>query len=135
MPVALAERLKISPDAARARHWLPQWRSNDGRALGSIDLAEIEHKPLLGRWRVDAFTMKACIDSLQRELAKVEAKAAAFRDFERECDRARHLVATLLKATAEAMADARAARESTARLEVELLELRSLPWWRRLAGC
>jgi hypothetical protein len=39
-------------------------------------------------------------------------------------------VAELLKATADAMA----ARESTARLEGELLELRSQPWWRRLAG-
>jgi hypothetical protein len=29
---------------------------------------------------------------------------------------------------------AMAARESTARLEGELLELRSRPWWRRLAG-
>jgi hypothetical protein len=35
---------------------------------------------------VDAFTVKACIDSLQRELAKVEAMAAAAHqaDFERE---------------------------------------------------
>jgi hypothetical protein len=94
-------------------------------------LAETEHKPLFGR-RVDAFAMKACIDSLQRELAKVEATAAAHRaDFKRERDRAEHLVAELLKAAADAMA----ARESTARLEGELLELRSRPWWRRLAGC
>jgi hypothetical protein len=83
---------------------------------------------------VDAFTMKACIDSLQRELAKVEAMAAAHRaDFERERDR-EYLVAELLKAGADAMADAMVARESTARLEGELLELRSRPWWRRLAG-
>jgi hypothetical protein len=133
---ALAERLRISPEAARARHRLPRSRSNDGRALVSVDLAEIEHKPLFGRSRrVDAFAMKACIDSLQRELAKVEAMAAAHRaDFERERDRAEHLVAELLKAAADAMADAMAARESTARLEGELLELRSRPWWRRLAG-
>jgi hypothetical protein len=81
---------------------------------------------------VDAFTVKACIDSLQRELAKVEAMAAAAHqaDFERERNRVQHLVAELLKATADAMA----ARESTARLEGELLDLRSRPWWRRLAG-
>jgi hypothetical protein len=128
----LTERLKISPEAAR-RHRLPQSRSNVGNTLVSVDLAEIEHKPLFGRSRrVDAFTVKACIDSLQRELAKVEAMAAAAHqaDFERERNRVQHLVAELLKATAAAMA----ARESTARLEGELLELRSRPWWRRLAG-
>jgi hypothetical protein len=68
---------------------------------------------------VDTFTLKACIDSLQRELAKVEAMAAGH--FERE--RAEHLVAELLKATAD-----------TARLEGELAARRSRPWWRRLAG-
>jgi hypothetical protein len=113
---ALAEGLKISPEAARARHRLPQSRSNDS------GVAEIEHKPLFGR-RVDALAMKACIDSLQRELAKVEAMAAAHRaDFERERDRSGRLMAELLKAVADAMA----AKESTA--------LRLRPWWRRLAG-
>jgi hypothetical protein len=58
------------------------------------------------------------------------AAAAHRADFDRERDRAQHLAAELLKATAAAMA----ARESTARLEGELLELRSRPWWRRLAG-
>jgi len=121
--VARSERLKISPEAARA-HRLPESMSNGGRALVSVDLAETR--------RVDAFAVKACIDSLQKELVKVEAMAAAAHraDFERERDRAQHLVAELLKATADAMA----ARESTARLEGELLELRSRPWWRRLAG-
>jgi hypothetical protein len=80
--------------------------------------------------RVDAFTMKACIDSLQKELAKVEAMAAAAHRADFESYRAQHLAVELLKATADAMA----ARESTARLEGELLELRSRPWWRRLAG-
>ena len=28
-----------------------------------------------GRWRVDTFTLKACINSLQKELSKVEAAA------------------------------------------------------------
>jgi hypothetical protein len=74
------------------------------------------------RHRVDTFTLKACIDSLQRELAKVEALAAGHRaDFER--DHAEQLVAELLKATAD-----------TARLEGELAARRSRPWWRRLAG-
>ena len=81
--------------------------------------------------RVDAFTLKACIDSLQRELAKVEALAAGHRaDFERERDRAEQLMAEVLKAAADTMA----AKEARARLEGELAALRSRPWWRRLAG-
>jgi uncharacterized protein YgbK (DUF1537 family) len=131
---ALAERLKmISPKAARERHRLP--RSNDGTALVAVDLAEIEHKPLFGRsCRVDAFAMKACIDSLQKELTKVEAVAAAHRaDFQREREAERRM-AELLKTTADAMAYAMAAKEATARLEGELLAMRSRPWWRRLAG-
>jgi hypothetical protein len=128
---ALAERLKIILlKAPRERHRLPRSRSNDGTALVAVD-----HKSLFDRsCRVDAFAMKACIDSLQKELAKVEAMAAAHRaDFEwaREAERR---MAELLKVTADAMAYAMAARESTARLEGELLAMRSRPWWRRLAG-
>ena len=135
---ALAERLKISPEAARAlakRHRLPRSRANDGKTLISVDLTEIEHKPLPARspagHRVDAFTLKACIDSLQRELAKVEAMAAGHRaDFERERDRAEQLVAELLKVTADRMAS----KELTSQLEGELAALRSRPWWKRLVG-
>ena len=135
---ALAERLKmISPKAARERHRLPRSRSNDGTALVAVDLAEIEPKPkpLFGpSCRVDAFALKACIDSLQKELAKVEAMAAAhLADFQREREAERRM-AELLKTTADAMAYAMAARESTARLEGKLLAMRSRPWWRRLAG-
>jgi hypothetical protein len=32
-----------------------------------------------GRWRVDTFTVKACIESLQKEVSKVEAAALAWR--------------------------------------------------------
>lgn len=135
---ALAERLKISSEAARAlakRHRLPRSRANDGKTLISVDLTEIEHKPLPARspggHRVDTFTLKACIDSLQRELAKVEALAAGHRaDFERERDRAEQLMAEVLKAAADTMA----AKEARARLEGELAALRSRPWWRRLVG-
>ena len=78
--------------------------------------------------RVDTFTLKACIDSLQRELAKVEALAAGHRaDFER--DRAEWLVAEMLTLTADM-----AAKEATARLEGELAAWRSRSWWRRLLG-
>ncbi|MGM4957221.1 hypothetical protein ACT4MK_17850 [Bradyrhizobium barranii] len=45
----LGERLKISPEAARAlvkRHRLPRSRSNDGKTLVQVDLAEISHSPV-----------------------------------------------------------------------------------------
>jgi chromosome segregation ATPase len=135
---ALADRLKVSPEAVRAlakRLRLPRSRSNDGKTLVSVDLAEIEHKPLPARspggHQAVTAPLKARIESLQAELAKVEATAAGHRaDFERERDRAERLMAELLKATADALA----AREATARLEGELVALRSRPWWRRLAG-
>src|SRR5262245_45928546 len=47
--VQIAERLGISPEAARAivkRNRLPRTRSNDGKTLAAIDLEEIRHKPL-----------------------------------------------------------------------------------------
>ena len=52
----LAERLKISPEAARAlakRLRLQRSRSNEGKTLLSVDLAEIQHtpdaRPIIGR--------------------------------------------------------------------------------------
>ena len=44
----LGERLKISPEAARAlvkRQRLPRSRSNDGKTLVQVDLCEISHSP------------------------------------------------------------------------------------------
>jgi hypothetical protein len=124
---ALTERLKISPEATRT--FGPSERR---KTPINVDLAEIEHKPLPTRsphgHRVDTFTLKACIDSLQRELAKVEALAAGHRaDFERKRDRVERLGAELLKATADMMK----AKERATRLEGVLAAFRS---WRRLAG-
>jgi hypothetical protein len=48
----LGSRLKISPEAARAlanRHRLPRCRSNDGKTLVSVDLAEVNHSPVSAR--------------------------------------------------------------------------------------
>jgi hypothetical protein len=48
----LGERLKISPEAARAlvkRHRLPRSRANDGKTLVQVDLAEISHSPISRR--------------------------------------------------------------------------------------
>ena len=45
----LGERLKISPEAARAlvkRHRLPRSRSNTGKTLVQVDLTEISHSPV-----------------------------------------------------------------------------------------
>jgi hypothetical protein len=45
---ALGARLKISPEAARSlagRLRLPRSLSDDGKALVSVDLAEIRHTP------------------------------------------------------------------------------------------
>lgn len=134
----LAERLKISPEAARAlakRHRLPRSRSNDGKALVSVDLSEIQHTPLPGRspsgHQAVAAPLKAKIEALQAELAKLESISAGHRsDFERERDRAERLMSELLKATADTMA----ARETSARLEGELTAFRARSWWQRIMG-
>ena len=81
------------------------------------------------RHRVDTFTLKACIDSQQRELAKVEPLAAGHRaDFERRAEQ------QLLAEPFKAPADTTAAKELTTRLENELAAQRSRPWWRRQVG-
>src|SRR5215211_3453246 len=127
----LAERLKISPEAARAiakRHRFPRTRANDGKALVNVDLAEIQHKALTARSQGGHQAVIAClkakIETLQAEIARLEALAAGHRaDFERERDRADRLLTELLKATADAVA----AKEATAWLEGELAALRSRP--------
>ena len=48
----LATRLNVSTEAARAlakRHRLPRSRANNGKALVSVDLTEVEHKALPAR--------------------------------------------------------------------------------------
>jgi hypothetical protein len=124
---ALGARLKISPDAARAlskRLGLPRSLSPDGKALVSIDPAEIRHKPRPPSTRqagtIALLTTK--IETLQAEITQLEARSAGHRaDFERERERADRLMTELLHATAETMA----AKEATARLEGELAALRT----------
>src|ERR1700686_4163598 len=128
----LGERLKISPEAARAlvkRQRLPRSRSNDGRTLVQIDLTEISHSPVsrgpqaqAGHQVVTALNRK--IATLQAELIEMEAIASGHRaDFERECERTNKLLAELLKASSETMA----AREKAALLEGKLSVL-TQPW-------
>src|SRR5258705_1938333 len=89
----LAARLQVSPEAARAlakRLRLPRSRGNDGKALVSVDLAEINHAPLPARSPADhqvVTPLKAKIETLQAELAKLEAMAGWRRgEFEWERD-------------------------------------------------
>jgi hypothetical protein len=135
----LGQRLGCSPEAARSlvkRLRLPRQRANDGKTLVTVDLAEIDHKPLPARSPPGhlpvATELKAHIDLLEAELARIEAVAAGHRaDFERERDRSDTIMSEALRLTKVAMA----ARESSARLEGQLAS-RQQPrsWWKRLAG-
>jgi hypothetical protein len=117
----LGDRLNCSPEAARSlvkRLRLPRQKANDGKVLVSVDLSEINHKPMPARSPADdhpiTATLQARIEALQAELIKLEATASGHRaDFERERERADALMAELLKMTADAMA----AKEAAARLE------------------
>jgi hypothetical protein len=158
----LGERLNCSSEAARAlvkRLRLPRQKANDGKVLVSVDLTEINHKPMPARSPAGhhsvAASLKVRVEELQAALAKVEAMAARHRaDFERERERAERLTVELLQATADTLA----AKEAAARLEGGLVLLRQetsdirtdrdawrtqverltrnerLPWWKRLAG-
>jgi hypothetical protein len=136
--VDLADRLKCSPDAARAlakRLRLPRSLGNDGKARVSVDIADLNHKPMPRRspagHHPDTATFKAQITELEDEIAKLEAVAGGHRaDFERERDRVCELMTEMLRATVALMA----AKEKAARLEGELTALRSRPWWKRIAG-
>ena len=112
---ALGVRLTISPKAARSlakRLRLPRSLSNDGKALVSVDLAEIRHTPRPpGRREAGNVALAAKIVALQAEIARLEATASGHRaDFERERERADRLMVELLQANM-------AAKEATARLE------------------
>jgi hypothetical protein len=124
---ALGARLTVSPEAARSlakRRRLPRSLSDDGKALVSVDLAEIRHtpRPPSGRPTGNIAPLAAKIEALKAEIVRLEARAADDRaDFERERERADRLTVELLQATAETMA----AKELTARLEDEVAALRA----------
>jgi hypothetical protein len=135
---ALAERLKISPEAARAlakRLRLQRSRSNDGKTLLSVDLAEIQHTPKSARSPPGDRLDKGKMETLLAEIAKLKELAAGHRaDFERERDRFDRTMNELLRATT----DATLAREETAYLKGEAAAMLaappSWPWRRLLAG-
>src|SRR6202790_1575441 len=108
------------PRSKRLR--LPRSVSDDGKALGSVDLAEIRHtsRPPGGRRAGNIALSAAKIEALKAEIARLEARAADHRaDFERE--RADRLTVELLQATAETMA----VKDVTAGLEGEVAALRA----------
>jgi hypothetical protein len=122
---ALGDRLNISSAAARSlarRLRLPRSLSDDGRALVSIDLAEVRHTPHPPSHRQagNIALLAAQIEALQVENARLETSAAGHRaDFERE--RSDRLIGELRQAAAETTA----AKAATARLEGELAALRA----------
>jgi hypothetical protein len=123
---ALGARLNISSEAARSLTWrlrLPRSLSDNGKALVSVDLAEIRHTSRPPRGRASGSALLAAkIETLKSEIARLEATAADHRaDFEREHERADRLAVELLQATAETTA----AQEVTARLEDEVAILRT----------
>ena len=114
----LGARLAISSMAARSlakRQRLPRSFSDDGKALVSVDLAEIRHSPRASsRRKAGNAALAAKIAAMQAEIARLEAVAARhLDDFEHERERADRLAVELSQANAET----NAARETTARLE------------------
>ena len=142
----LGARLNISREAARAlarRHRLPRSRSEDGKALVSVDVSELRYKPRprIGRQvgrqadhiaasiaEIEALKTAALetaaleIEACKAEIARLEIAAADTRaDFERERERADRLAVELKQAAAETIA----ANEWAAQLEEEVTALRT----------
>ena len=73
---ALGARLTVSPEAARSlakRRRLPRSLSDDGKALVSVDLAEIRHTPRPpGRREAGDVALAAKFVALQAEIARLE---------------------------------------------------------------
>lgn len=128
----LSARLNISREAARSlarRRRLPRSRSDDGKALVSVDFSELRYmpRPRIDRQadhiaaamaKIEAFR----IEAFKAEVARLEAVATGYRaDFERERERADRLAVELLQAAAETMA----ANAWVARLEDEVAALRT----------
>ena len=110
---------------------LPRQKANDGKALVSVDLSEISHKPMSARSPLGHRFAQGQHEALQSGLLRLDASVTCNRsDFERERDRLEQLTVDLLRATL----DAQTAKEAVVRLDGELKALRSRPWWRRLVG-
>ncbi|UPK38017.1 hypothetical protein IVB18_12425 [Bradyrhizobium sp. 186] len=126
----LGARLHISREAARSlarRRRLPRSRSEDGKALLSVDVSEVRSTPRPRRGRradpIDASLAQieaVKIEAFKAEVARLEAVATAYRAvFERE--RADRLAVELTQAAAETTA----ANAWAALLEDEVAVLRN----------
>jgi hypothetical protein len=143
----LGDRLGTSPEAARSlarRLRLPRTTGNDGKARVTVDLTDIQYRPIPARppggHRADIEALDARVENLQAELARlevekncIEANAAGHRaDFERERERCDTVIAEALRMTKVAMS----ARETAAPLEGELAvrQRQDRPWWKRVVA-
>jgi excisionase family DNA binding protein len=117
-----AEKLGVSKQAIRQKvirgRW-PRTRGNDGQAR-----IQIPEQPYAVRTPSvrgpDVATQQAQIEALRAELARAEECSRGHRtDYERERDRADHLIATLDRVSAEA-ATVPALRETIAALKAAL---------------
>lgn len=125
----LGARLHISREAARSlarRRRLPRSRSEDGKALLSVDVPELRCTPRPRRGRADPIDASLAqieavkIEAFKAEVARLEAVATAYRAvFERE--RADRLAVELTQAAAETTA----ANAWAALLEDEVAVLRN----------
>ena len=69
---ALGERLNCSPEAARAlvkRLRLPRQKANDGKVLVSVDLSEVNHKPMPARSPDDHHSVTASLKARMKDAA------------------------------------------------------------------
>jgi chromosome segregation ATPase len=115
---ALAARLEISPEAARAvarRLRLPRSRSSDGKALVNVDVDEIRHRRRAPAGR------SVEMEALRAEVVQLASAVAMHKaDVERERERADRLAAELARLSAETMS----VKETMTRLEGALAALR-----------
>jgi hypothetical protein len=137
----LAGRLGATREAARSlvrRLRLPRQTANDGTVRVSVDLSDVQYKPVPRRsprgHRADFDALKAQIEQLRAEVTKletekgaIEAIAAGHRvDFERERERSDKLMTNTMTLASVAMS----ARAKAARLESKLTARRSQFWIR-----
>jgi hypothetical protein len=141
--VELADRLGCSPEAARSlsrRLRLSRRPGNDGRVRITVDLTEIQYKPLPVRLshghQSNIEALNAQIERLEGEVARLEVEKQCLEvcavghraDFECERTRCDMLMTETLKLNEFAMS----AREKAARLEGELSAASTRHrWWRR----
>jgi hypothetical protein len=139
----LGDRFGTSPEAARSlarRLRLPRKPGNDGKVRITVDLAEIQYKPLPARTPnnhpSDISDLNARVEQLEGELVRLEVEKqclevrAAGHRAHFECERER--CDTLLTETLKLGQLAMSAREKAARLEgVMSAAWGRRRWWRR----